>query len=117
MERATLNRRAAALLIDWAASTAVAVALTGNIWDPRTNQWNLLIFLAEVLLFTILLGGSFGQLFVGIRIETIDGGRPNPLAVVVRTLLLVLVIPAVLVGADGRGLHDRTAGTQVCRFR
>ena len=101
MERATLNRRAAALLIDWAASTAVAVALTGNIWDPRTNQWNLLIFLAEVLLFTILLGGSFGQLFVGIRIETIDGGRPNPLAVVVRTLLLVLVIPAVLVGAEG----------------
>ena len=51
------------------------------------------------------------------RSETIDGGRPNPLAVVVRTLLLVLVIPAVLVGADGRGLHDRTAGTQVCRFR
>lgn len=117
MQRATLNRRAAALLIDWSASTAAAVAFTGNLWDPRTNQWNLPIFLAEVLVFTVLLGGSFGQLLLGIRIEMLDGARPAPLAVVIRTLLLALVIPAVLIGADGRGLHDRAAGTQVCRFR
>lgn len=117
MQRATLNRRAGALLIDWCASTAVATALTGSIWDPRTNQWNLVIFLTEALLFTVLLGGSFGQVLVGIRIERLDGGRPSPLAIVIRTALLALVVPAVLVGADGRGLHDRAAGTQVTRFR
>lgn len=117
MQRATLNRRAAALLIDWFASTAVAVVLTGDIWDPRTNQWNFPIFLAEVLLFTVLLGGSFGQLLLGLRIEMLDGGRPSLLAIVIRTALLALVIPAVLVGADGRGLHDRAAGTQVTKFR
>lgn len=117
MQRASLNRRAAALLIDWCASTSAAVALTGGLWDPRTSQWNLPIFLSQVLLFTVLLGGSFGQLLLGIRIEMLDGGRPTPLAVVIRTLLLALVIPAVLVGPDGRGLHDRAAGTQVCRFR
>lgn len=117
MQRASLNRRAVALMIDWAASTAVAVVITGDIWDPKTNQWNLPIFIAEVLLFTVLLGGSFGQLILGMRIETLEGNRPGPLAVVIRTALLGLVVPAVLVGSDGRGLHDRAAGTQVTRFR
>lgn len=117
MPPASLNRRAVALLIDWTASTAVAVAITGSVWDIRTNQWNLPIFLSEVLLFTVLLGGSFGQLLLGIRIEMLDGSRPTPLAVVIRTLLLAFVVPAVLVGADGRGLHDRAAGTRVSRFR
>lgn len=117
MERATLGRRAVALLIDWLASTATAVALTGSLSDPRTNQWNLLIFIAEVLLLTMLLGGSFGQLLLGMRIEHITGGRPRPLQVLIRTLLLALVIPAVVTGSDGRGLHDKAAGTQVTRFR
>ena len=117
MPRASLNRRAVALLIDWLASTAVAVVLTGNPWDPRTSQYNFPIFLGEVLIFTLLLGGSFGQLTLGMRIESLEGGRPRPLAIVIRTLLLALVIPAVIVGSDGRGLHDRAAGTQVTRFR
>lgn len=117
MERATLGRRAVALLIDWFASTATAVAITGSMSDPRTSQWNLLIFIAEVLILTMLLGGSFGQLLLGMRIEHITGGRPRPLQVLIRTLLLALVIPAVVTGSDGRGLHDKAAGTQVTRFR
>lgn len=117
MPRATLGRRIAALFIDWFASSAVAAVLTGSLWDPRTSQWNFPIFLAEVLVFTVLLGGSFGQVILGLRVETLDGGRPTPLAVVIRTLLLGLVIPAVVVASDGRGLHDRAAGTQVTRFR
>ena len=117
MRRASLNQRVVALVIDWVASTAVAVAITGDLWDPQTNQLNFPIFLAEVLVFTVLLGGSFGQLLLGLRIETLDGGRPRPVAVLVRTLLLGLVIPPVVVGSDGRGLHDRAAGTQVTRFR
>lgn len=117
MERATLGRRAVALLIDWFASTATAVAITGSMSDPRTSQWNLLIFIAEVLVLTMLLGGSFGQLLLGMRIEHITGGRPRPLQVLIRTLLLALVIPAVVTGSDGRGLHDKAAGTQVTRFR
>ena len=117
MERASLARRAIALLIDWAASTATAVAFTGSLWDPRTNQWNYLIFVAEVLLLTLLLGGSFGQLLLGLRIEQLTGGRPAPLQIVIRTALLAFVIPAVVTGSDGRGLHDKAAGTQVTQFR
>lgn len=117
MERASLGRRAAALLIDWLASTGTAVVFTGSLWDPRTNQLNYLIFVAEVLALTLLLGGSFGQLLLGMRIEHITGGRPSPLQVLIRTVLLALVIPAVVTGSDGRGLHDKAAGTHVTRFR
>lgn len=117
MSSASFGRRLAALGLDWVASTAVAVVITGSLWDPRTNQWNLPVFLAEVLLLTVLLGGSFGQVLLGMRIERLDGSRPSVLAVVIRTLLLGLVIPPALIGADGRGLHDRAAGTYVARFR
>ena len=117
MERASLGRRAAALLIDWLASTGTAVVFTGSLWDPRTNQLNYLIFVAEVLALTLLLGSSFGQLLLGMRIEHITGGRPSPLQVLIRTVLLALVIPAVVTGSDGRGLHDKAAGTHVTRFR
>jgi uncharacterized RDD family membrane protein YckC len=34
----------------------------------------------------------------------------------VRTLLLCLFVPAVVVGRDGRGLHDLAAGTRIVRL-
>jgi hypothetical protein len=40
---------------------------------------------------------------------------PNLLLAAVRTALLLLVIPAVVWDADGRGLHDRVAGTAIVR--
>ena len=36
-------------------------------------------------------------------------------AAVVRTVLLCLLVPALLVDADGRGLHDRLTQTAVVR--
>ena len=36
---------------------------------------------------------------------------------VVRTALLCLLVPALLVDADGRGLHDRLTDTAVVRDR
>jgi uncharacterized sporulation protein YeaH/YhbH (DUF444 family) len=38
-------------------------------------------------------------------------------AAVIRTVLLCLLIPPVVYNADGRGLHDRAAGTIVLRTR
>jgi uncharacterized RDD family membrane protein YckC len=42
-------------------------------------------------------------------------GLPRWPAIVVRTGLLLLVLPAVVYDRDGRGLHDRAAGTVVVR--
>jgi hypothetical protein len=46
-----------------------------------------------------------------IRIAPIKGGALGVMAPLVRPLLIALVIPAVLVDADMRGLHDRLVGT------
>ena len=40
---------------------------------------------------------------------------PGLLSALVRTALLCLVVPAVVWDADGRGLHDRVAGTAIVR--
>jgi uncharacterized RDD family membrane protein YckC len=41
----------------------------------------------------------------------------NPLRAMLRTLLLAVIVPAALVDADGRGLHDKVTGTVVVRTR
>jgi uncharacterized RDD family membrane protein YckC len=45
----------------------------------------------------------------------VDGGRLSLPRIVLRTLLLCLVIPAVIWDSHGRGLHDRAAGSIVVR--
>jgi uncharacterized RDD family membrane protein YckC len=45
-------------------------------------------------------------------------GRPVGLPrAALRTLLLVLLVPAVVTDRDGRGLHDKAAGTVVVHAR
>lgn len=85
-----------------------------------TNEFtfvNLAVFYVEVTAFTWLVGGSFGQLAVRVRVEAIDGSRLSLWRILLRTLLICLVIPAVVFDADGRGLHDRAVGSIVVRLR
>jgi hypothetical protein len=44
------------------------------------------------------------------RVEAI-----GPVRVVIRTVLLLLLVPAVIWDRDGRGLHDRLTETAVVR--
>jgi uncharacterized RDD family membrane protein YckC len=109
-----MGRRLAALLIDWFASLLVALLFT--------HEWGGLpalgIFYVEVLLFTSLLGSSAGQRFLRIRVVRVrDQGTVPILAAVIRSILLFLVVPAAIYDRDGRGLHDRAAGTIVVRAR
>jgi uncharacterized RDD family membrane protein YckC len=73
------------------------------------------VFAGEVIVFTWLLMGSFGQRLLGLRVVRVDGGRLSLPRIVLRTLLLCLVIPAVVMDSDGRGLHDRAVGSIVVR--
>jgi uncharacterized RDD family membrane protein YckC len=54
---------------------------------------------------------------IGIRVTraSAPGAVPGFLGAAIRTALLVLVLPAVLMDRDGRGLHDKAAGTIVVR--
>ncbi|CAM5737126.1 RDD family protein [Streptomyces badius] len=53
------------------------------------------------------IGCTPGKRLLGVRVVADDGGRLGFVRVAVRTVLLLLVIPALVWDRDGRGLHDR----------
>lgn len=102
-------RRAIGLAVDWAASLLIATALVHG----RVVLWpHLILGLANLVLVTTL-GQTLGMRIARTRIIPIGPGSPWPLRVLVRTVLLLLVIPAAIGGAGGRPLHDRIAGTAI----
>ena len=104
------GRRLGALVVDWGIAYFLAA---GFGWGPSSaqGQWGTIaIFAAEHLVLLSLLGFTVGKRLFGLRVGKL-GGPLTPIHVIVRTVLLLLVIPAVIWDRDGRGLHDRWAGT------
>lgn len=118
-QRAWFGRRAAAFLLDWFASVLVALLAFPQFGYGSNESMlaTLVIFAGEVIVLTWLTGASFGQRIVGLRVISIDGGRLPLWRVVIRTALILLVIPAVVYDDQGRGLHDRVAASMVVRVR
>ena len=116
-EAAGLLRRVLALLIDWFASTVVALLAVGvgSYGSGSDALATLFVFVLEVVILTWLTGASFGQRILGLRVVAMDGGRVTFPRVLLRTLLICLVIPALVMDSQGRGLHDRAAGSIVVR--
>jgi uncharacterized RDD family membrane protein YckC len=52
---------------------------------------------------------------LGLRVVRVDGHPVGPLWALVRTVLLLTVVPALLWDRDYRGLHDKAADTVVVR--
>ena len=112
---ATLARRVGALFIDWLLCTFIVVALI----RPRqadVEYWTLLVFAAQDFLLTALTGFTIGKRLLGIRVARLDGKMVGPLWGLLRTVLLLTVIPPLLHDRDSRGLHDRAANTVVVRL-
>jgi len=117
--RAGIGRRVLALAIDWTASLLIAAAFFDS--HPLAT---LGVFAAENLVLVMLLGSTLGHRVAGLRVRRVEvakGEVPDralgvgPLRAFVRVLLLCAVIPAVVWDSDGRGLHDRFAGTVITR--
>jgi uncharacterized RDD family membrane protein YckC len=100
----------AALAIDWGAAVIISIAFFD--YDSIAT---LIVFAVVQILFIPTLGGSPGHRIVGMRVMRADGAWPGLWRPILRTLLLVLVIPAVIWDADQRGLHDKAAGTILIR--
>lgn len=116
MQTPSLLRRLGALLIDWIIAALSAAALAGMSYPPEDIPQNLIItafFVVEMSVLTGLLGFSIGKRILGLKVENPDG-RPIGLPrAFLRSLLLCLVIPAVVMTDDKRGLHDLAAGSRV----
>lgn len=110
---AGFGRRFVALSIDWLACVLVANLLSSG--QPPAFL-PLIIFFAEVSLLTALLGSSFGQRILGIRVVSLAHGRLDPARSALRTLLLCLVVPPLVFDRDQRGLHDKAAGSVAVRM-
>lgn len=117
LEAAGLGRRFAAICIDWFVSLAVAVLLfrQAAYGSLESSVATLLVFATEVIVFTWLISASFGQRLLGMSVVRVDGGRLSLWRIIVRTVLICLVIPAVVYDSSGRGLHDRAVGSIVIR--
>jgi uncharacterized RDD family membrane protein YckC len=77
----------------------------------------LTVFFVESALLSWLTGGSFGQLLSRIAVVRFDAqplGLPRAL---LRAVLVCVVLPALIISTDRRGLHDLAAGTVVIKRR
>lgn len=108
---ARAGRRIAALAIDWACAVLISVAFFQ--YDPWATT---AIFAVVQIVFIPTIGGSPGHRVLGMRVVRLGGGWVGLWRPIVRTVLLVLVIPAVIWDADQRGLHDKAAGTVLLRL-
>ena len=104
---ASIGRRIAALFIDWALSVLIAYGLIAHRSLHLANNWALIVFAVVSVIGLGLVGSTPGKMIMRLRVVHLGGGRLGPLAAVLRTLLVVVVVPAVVWDRDTRGLHDR----------
>lgn len=116
---ASLLRRAVAAVVDWGISQLIVVGLL----DIEVTAGGAAAF-APLGLFALMhvllvgtIGRTIGHSVVGIEVRALDGGALRPAQTLVRTLMVLLFLPAVFTADDGRGFHDKTAGAMTLRSR
>jgi hypothetical protein len=106
------GRRLGALVVDW----GIAYLLSYAFFRPDNDGFATLgIFGVLQVVFLLIVNGSFGHLIFGLRLVPVIPGYLGVWRPFVRTILLMLFIPAVIYDKDQRGLHDKIAGTVLVR--
>ncbi|PNE35065.1 membrane protein [Streptomyces eurocidicus] len=114
---APLGRRFGAIFIDWALCMLIAYALLSDGKPQQTGNWALLIFFVLSVITVGTVGCTPGKRLLGLRVVGEAGGRLTFPRVLLRSVLLVAVIPAVIWDRDSRGLHDRLTRAVQVRIR
>ena len=110
---APFGTRVGAFLVD-----AVGAALVAGLFTAPDlpGNWSLLAFAVLTVVTLVAFGQTPGMRLFGLRLAHPQPGKRLALwRGVVRTALLVLLVPALVVDANGRGLHDRLTDTAVVR--
>ena len=115
---ARFGARLLAFAVDAVLCVLIAV-ISGH--RPPSAAYNLIVYVAFLvieLVFVSLAGQTPGMRVAGIVVvRAVDGARPPLQWVLVRTVLLAAVVPALIVDTSGRALHDRASGTATLRTR
>lgn len=107
---AGFGRRVLSLIIDWGLCVAASMLLFN--YDPLAT---LGLFIALNVLLLTLFGATPAQLALGMNVTPVRGRMPMVLRALLRTVTMLLVIPAVVWNRDSQPLHDVIAGTAVVR--
>lgn len=107
---AKMGRRVAALAIDWAISLFL-----GATFFKYDNTSIMILFVSLNYLFEVTTSATIGHRLLGLKLTRTNGHWVGFWRPLVRNLLLILVIPVAIWDADGRGLHDKAAGTLLVR--
>ncbi len=118
---AAFGTRLAAFAVDAFGSGLVArlidpIGDTGTV-DGSAALLPLVVLAVVTILGVTLVGQSPGMRLLGLRVVRLvaPDGPPGFVPAALRTALLVLLLPALVSDRDGRGLHDKAAGTVVVR--
>ena len=113
------GQRFGAVFIDWFVALGVSMAIAGppEPGNKGLNVVTLAVFAMEYVVLLLAAGRTIGMAVAGFQVLPIGRARLGLLPVLVRTALLVLVVPAVIYDRDRRGLHDRAARTVTVRSR
>lgn len=108
-----IGRRFAAIVIDWAIASLLSLVVPAD--GTATGFATLGFFALMQILFIPTLGGSIGHRIMGLRVVPISGGWVGWWRPIVRTALILLVIPVLVWDSDQRGFHDKIAATVLVR--
>jgi len=120
----TTGQRLGAFIVDSLASGLIAglfvqAVQRGSSHDVAhrlPGSWSLVPFVVDYVFGLLLTGRTLGMYLFGLRVIRVDRPVPvSPWRAVVRTALLMLLVPAVIWDRDGRGMHDRYTDTAVVR--
>jgi uncharacterized RDD family membrane protein YckC len=124
---ASLLRRLAAWFVDWVLCAVVVFGLLPYdivvaegaepplfLGVPQSSWVILGLFALENVLLVSLTGSTIGHRLLGLQVWQVRTGF-FPFQVLVRTLVLCLVVPALIPSGDGRAFHDVAAGTRIVR--
>ncbi|WCZ39291.1 RDD family protein [Corynebacterium jeddahense] len=115
--QASVLRRMGGVFIDWVICGVAAWLITQNthaLGDQATVTYLLWIVLGIVCGW--LFARTPGMAALGMGVARVDKEEPVGFwRAAVRTILTGFVLPAALVDADGRGMHDRVTDTTVIR--
>lgn len=117
---AGFGSRLLAFLIDGVVlANLLAIVVDGGYHaNGRHNFVIYAAFLVIELVFVSLAGQTPGMRVAGVAVlRSNGGGKPSPLWVLVRTLLILPIVPALFTDRHGLAMHDRAANTRTVRTR
>jgi uncharacterized RDD family membrane protein YckC len=115
--------RLAAFLLDLVvASLVTSLFVELDVARPEVmrtfNAWAVLVWFLISVGAVSLFGFTAGMFALGIRVVRVDGAQlVGPVRAAARAVMTAVILPAALIDANGRGLHDRAVGTVVVRTR